>query len=226
MNHDETSLKIVNENGQKSLSLPLKISLEEVSGISELPVLFKQTLQQTPWQRRVEFSLARGISSTSLLPGWVAGLMAWGAEVTFRTGEDTLGLDTYLQHGEARHEGAASLRIPFEVSGRVWAGDQLARAPADQSIVSVTAVLDSSDDLIASARIALTGVWQRGAGLAGAAQQLEGKRLTADLIEETAQAIQDETAPRADFLGSVDYRRAMAGVLIRRVLHTCAGKGA
>lgn len=218
--------RVVDKNGGRFLSLPLRMSLQEVLEVPQLPALCEELLGCVPWQRRNEFTLKRGISSTGLLPGWVGVLLAWGADINFSTGEDPISVEAYLRHTEARHEGAAALRLPLEVPGRVWADDRVARAPADSPIVYAVAVLDVKDQIVRRARLAITGVWKEAAGLVTAVQKLEGKALTKGAIEKTVQRVRGEISPQADFLGSVEYRRAMAAVLTRRVLRTCLEKGA
>jgi len=48
--------------------------------------------------------------------------------------------------------------------------------------------------------------------------------LDPDRIRAVAEAVEEEVAPRGDFLGSREYRRAMAGVLVRRALEQCVGE--
>jgi CO/xanthine dehydrogenase FAD-binding subunit len=51
-----------------------------------------------------------------------------------------------------------------------------------------------------------------------AAAALEGRALSSDLIEETAQKAVSETDPLSDERGSTWYRKKAAAVLVRRVL--------
>lgn len=48
---------------------------------------------------------------------------------------------------------------------------------------------------------------------------LEGRRLTPELAERAARAAEGEVSPISDVRGSVRYRRALAGVFVRRLLH-------
>ncbi|MBN2488097.1 MAG: hypothetical protein JXA98_03625, partial [Methanosarcinaceae archaeon] len=54
---------------------------------------------------------------------------------------------------------------------------------------------------------------------------LIGKKLTQDGIEEIKKQVLSEVQPKADFRGSVEYRKEMAAVLAERVLNECL-KGA
>jgi CO/xanthine dehydrogenase FAD-binding subunit len=74
---------------------------------------------------------------------------------------------------------------------------------------------------VRQARLALIGVWPETVRLAEASAQLIGGPLNEISIRAVAEAVEQEVAPRGDFLGSEEYRRAMAGVLTRRALEAC-----
>jgi CO/xanthine dehydrogenase FAD-binding subunit len=99
----------------------------------------------------------------------------------------------------------------------------VARTPADQPIVAAVAVVQMSNNLVEWVRVALTGVWPEPVRLANAPTGLMGGPLKVVYIEAVAEAVETEVAPEGDFLGSEDYRRAMAGVLTRRALEECIG---
>jgi CO/xanthine dehydrogenase FAD-binding subunit len=82
-----------------------------------------------------------------------------------------------------------------------------------------------SAGVVDTARLALIGAWPQPVRLARAANLLDEQPLTGSLIEIVAQAVVEEVHPRGDYLGSADYRRAMAGVLTRRALEACLGEG-
>ena len=69
--------------------------------------------------------------------------------------------------------------------------------------------------------MALTGVWEVPVRLAKAPLALVGGPLDEDTIAAVAAAVEAEVAPQGDFLGSEEYRRAMANVLTRRALEQC-----
>ncbi len=226
MTDDERNPQVRGDKRGTYLILPGLLPLQKALDHPQLPDVFRVTLEDTIWQWRNEITVERSILSTNLLPAWVAALLAWGAEVSFQGDEKTTPLATFLQHTASHPGKVKNLRIPLEVSGRVWGRDQVARTPSDSPIVSVTCVLDLDGDLVREARIALTGVWERKVRLADAANLLEGQRLGDEIIQKTASAIQDEVHPPSDFLGSANYRREMAGLLTRRTLAACREKGA
>ena len=61
--------------------------------------------------------------------------------------------------------------------------------------------------------------------LAKAANLLVGKPLDTQTIADVAAAIQEEVNPKGNYLGSVEYRRAMAVITIKRALEICSKGG-
>lgn len=82
---------------------------------------------------------------------------------------------------------------------------RVARTPLDQAIVAAAAVAGPG-----FARVAVAG-----AGPSPILKSVEG---SAPRAADLAAAVQAEAAPAGDYLGSAEYRRAMAGVLARRAL--------
>jgi CO/xanthine dehydrogenase FAD-binding subunit len=121
-------------------------------------------------------------------------------------------------------EGAeiAALHIPYpRKNGIKMAKATVGRTPADDPIVAVIATVKMEASTVRQARIALTGAWPEAARLAESASRLLGNPFDETHIQQTAKAVEDEVAPKGDFLGSEEYRRAMAGVLVRRALLDC-----
>ena len=124
---------------------------------------------------------------------------------------------------QRRAEGKVSA-LHVMVRGVRWGEAHVARTPADDSIVAAVAVVEIDGDVVRQARVALTGVWPELVRLAEAPAQLIGGPLDEERIRAAAEAVEEEVAPRGDFRGSEEYRRAMAGVLTRRALEKCLGQ--
>jgi carbon-monoxide dehydrogenase medium subunit len=204
-------------------SIDAEAPLQSVLDSPECPPLLRQTLTGALfWQVRNEVLIRKALSAPRIAPQWIAALLALGATVTVETDDGTaeMPLDVLTQR---RTEGTISaLHIPHpKESGIKWAKATVARTPADDPIVAVIAAIETEADIVRQARIALTGAWPETARLAESADRLVGNLLDQTLIQETAQAVEKEVAPKADFLGSEAYRRAMAGVLTRRALQKC-----
>ncbi len=205
---------------------PLQLVLDS----PECPPLLRQMLTGVlSWQTRNETPVRRALTSPRVAPQWVAALLALGATVTVEgdAGPTDVSLEALLQHKaegrvSALHVGVRWLPPASGGPGRVrWGEARVARTPADEPIVAAVAVVEMDDGVVRQARVALTGVWPQVVRLAEAPAQLVGGPLDEEHIRAVAAAVENEVAPRRDFLGSEEYRRAMAGVLTRRALDRC-----
>jgi len=111
--------------------------------------------------------------------------------------------------------------LHVDVRDLQWGAAHVGRTPADEPIVSAVAVVSSDGDVVRDVRVALTGVWPESVRLAKAPARLAGGSLDQQIIQAVAEAVEHEVAPQSDFLGSEEYRRAMAGVLTQRALEGC-----
>lgn len=205
-------------------SIDADAPLQSVLDSPECPLLFRQALTGAiSWQARNETPVRRALTSPRVAPRWMAALLALGATVTVEGAE--VPLETLLK---SEAEGTVSA-LHVGVEGVRWGEAHVARTPADEAIVAAVAVVEMSGpstgsgqgDAVRQARLALIGVWPETARLAEASAQLIGGPLDEISIRAVAEAVEQEVAPRGDFLGSEEYRRAMAGVLTRRALETC-----
>jgi len=214
-------------------------SLQALLDSPECLPLLRQTLTGVlSWQTRNETPVRRALTSRRIAPQWVAALLALGATVTVEedAGPAEMTLETLLQQKRAGK--IAALHVPGAGSeGRAvgirWGTAGVARTPTDEPIVWAVAVVELDDPAAGSgqggavrqARVALTGVWPEAVRLAEAPARLVGGLLDETGIRAVAEAIGQEVAPKGDFRGSEDYRRAMAGVVTRRALEGCLSPG-
>jgi len=182
-----------------------------------LPLLRQALTGPISWQTRNETSVQKALTSPRVAPQWIAALLALGATVSV---EGDAGLEESPLAVGAGSPRPHTLHIPDE-GGRRWGEARVARTPADDPIVAAVAVVEMAGDTVRQARVALTGVWPEPVRLAQAAAQLVGNPLDEANIWAVAEAVEKEVAPRGDFRGSEEYRRAMAGVLTRRALEQC-----
>jgi CO/xanthine dehydrogenase FAD-binding subunit len=221
--NDDQALSVDPAGASEVWSVSADASLQSVVDRPGCPPLLCQTLTGVfSWQTRNETPVRRALKSPRVAPQWVAALLAWGATVTVERGDDgptEVSLESLL---ERRAEGDVSaLRVPLGDSKRRWGQAQVARTLADEPIVAAIAVVELEGAMVRQARVALTGTWPDPVRLAAAAAWLVGRPLDEPSIRAVAEAVEQEVAPRGDFLGSAEYRRAMAGVLTRRALERC-----
>jgi carbon-monoxide dehydrogenase medium subunit len=171
------------------------------------------------WQTRNETPVRRTLTSPRIAPQWAAALLALGTTVTVEGdgGPMEVPVESVLQR---QAEGLVSA-LHVDLGSVRWGESHVARTPADEPIVSAIAVVDVQGGVVQQARIALTGAWPEPARLAKAPARLVGGPLNAERIQAVANGVAEEVDPRGDFLGSEEYRRAMANVTTRRALEEC-----
>ncbi|HEU0337175.1 MAG TPA: FAD binding domain-containing protein [Gaiellaceae bacterium] len=111
------------------------------------------------------------------------------------------------------------LRVPNGRTGSCFL--ELARRHGDFAIAGVGALVSlGADGTVADARVALIGVGERAVRADAAERVLRGAEPTGDVVAEAAAAVDGEIEPNGDIHASADYRRHVAGVLVRRALET------
>jgi carbon-monoxide dehydrogenase medium subunit len=202
--------------------------LQSVLDRPDTPPPLRQALTGVlSWQTRNETPVRRTLTAPRLAPQWAAALLALGATVIVE-GDDgpmEVPVESVLQR---QAKGVVSA-LHVELGSARWGEARVARTPADEPIVSAIAVVGMDNPsagsgqggVVRQARVALTGAWPEPARLAKAPARLVGGPLDAEHIQAVADRVAEEVAPRGDFLGSEEYRRAMAGVLTRRALEEC-----
>jgi CO/xanthine dehydrogenase FAD-binding subunit len=195
-------------------------SLQDALERQDCPTLLRTTLTGAlSWQARNEVSIRRSLTSPRAATQWLTTLLALGATVTVEDddGQTEIPLETVVQR-KARGR-ISSLHV--DVQDLQWGAAHVSRTPADEPIVTAVAVVTIDGDTVRDARVALAGVWPESVRLARAPTQLAGSPLNQETIQAMAKAVEHEVAPQADFLGSEEYRRVMAGVLTHRALEGC-----
>jgi CO/xanthine dehydrogenase FAD-binding subunit len=209
------------EDAEAILSVGAEVSLQVVYAVPTCPELLRRELSApVTWQQRNETTVEKAFRSPVLAPQWVAALLALGTHAILRE-EGEKPLAAFLDRTKPYRGKLVAVHLPLNVAGRVWGASHVARTPADEPIVAVIAVVDLTGHIVHQARLALTGVWRAPVRLAQSADLLIGEPLKDDRIRQVAAAVEREVTPLGDFRGSVEYRRAMAGVLARRALNEC-----
>ncbi|HMB52796.1 MAG TPA: xanthine dehydrogenase family protein subunit M, partial [Thermoanaerobaculia bacterium] len=112
----------------------------------------------------------------------------------------------------------AEIEIPPWPAGSGAAFSEVARRHGDYAMVGLAATVRlDGDGRYADARLAFLSVGDR-PRLAQAAERLLGEAPSKQLWAAAAEAAQAEVKPAGDVHATADYRRHLAGVLVRRVL--------
>jgi carbon-monoxide dehydrogenase medium subunit len=121
--------------------------------------------------------------------------------------------------GKVLLPGEAILEVSFKSqTSSQGAIARVSRTPRDKAIVAAVAVLQVEAGVCKDAGLALAGSNPVPVRLLDAEALFSGKQVNADLIAQAAKLAVDQAAPVADYRGSVEYRKAMAGVLVKRAL--------
>jgi aerobic carbon-monoxide dehydrogenase medium subunit len=155
-----------------------------------------------------------------------AVLLAMRAEVVISSaeGQRTVPIDeffygfymTAIQPNEILTE----IRVPIPPAGTGNAYHKLERKVGDYATagVAVQIGLDAAG-VCNYAGIGLTNVNPVPMRAARSEEVLLGKKLTAELIEEAGRLASEDCNPSDDLRGDEEYKRAMVGVLTRRMIH-------
>ena len=241
---DDQSLSVNPASTGGVWSLDADAPLQSVLDRPDTPPLLRQALTGVlSWQTRNETPIRRTLTSPRLAPQWVAALLALGATVTVE-GDDGP-MDVPVESVLQRQAKGVVSALHVELGSVRWGEARVARTPADEPIISAIAVVGMDDPsassgqapsagqrgelvepsgqggIVRQAHVALAGAWPEPARLAKAPARLVGGPLDAERIQAVADRVAEEVDPRGDFLGSEEYRRAMAGVTTRRALEAC-----
>jgi CO/xanthine dehydrogenase FAD-binding subunit len=208
--------------GKKKLVIPGGVTLDEVLASPLCPTQLRALLPAN-WQMRNETTLARSLFAAGPQQRWVAALLAHGAWV-LGDNEKEIPLAAYLETTSSPK--LAALLLPIDVPGRCFGEAFVALTPAGDPLVAAAVIVDNPNGTIVRARLAVSGAWgSEGVQLAKAAELLVSKPLEFIIIQKAAAAVEKESNPRGDYRATSDYRRAMAGIVVRRALEACL-KGA
>lgn len=112
------------------------------------------------------------------------------------------------------------VRVPAPPSDIRSSYARVARTPRDYPVVCAVASLAANDGVVGNVRVALGGVAPAPIRLNRFEFGVEKKKL-ADRFESELDAAMQEISPRGDWLGSAEYRKEMAYVLVKRVVQNC-----
>jgi carbon-monoxide dehydrogenase medium subunit len=115
-------------------------------------------------------------------------------------------------------EMVTGIEIDTLPAGAGWAFEEFSRRHGDYALAAVAATMVHKDGVAADVRLALMGVGEMPSRMPSVEGMLEGREITAALIEEAVGVLRDDIAPNSDLNASADYRRHLAGALTRRVL--------
>ena len=101
----------------------------------------------------------------------------------------------------------------------------MTRTTLDLCKINAAVRLDMAGKICKEARIAIGAVASITLRLPKAEALLKGSAITADVLQKVAAVVPGETKPIDDVRSTAEYRRAVSGVLVRRVIEeACQAK--
>lgn len=116
------------------------------------------------------------------------------------------------------------VRIPAPQAGSSGAYEKFERKVGDYAISAAGVQLAMSGNTCTAARIGLTNVSPVPMRAMAAEAALVGKELTDEVLEAAGQAAAQECDPSADLRGSVDYKRDVTRVLVKRAIRSAVSR--
>lgn len=129
-----------------------------------------------------------------------------------------------FENALAGNEVLVEIRIPTPGEGAGGAYVKMERKVGDYAITAAAVQLTLSGDTCSAVRIGLTNVSAVPMRAAGAEGALVGAELSDQVIEAAGQAAADECDPSADLRGSVDYKRDVTRVIVKRAIRAAAAR--
>ena len=111
-----------------------------------------------------------------------------------------------------------AVTIPTPAAGHGAAYEKQKRKVGDYATAAAAVVLTLSGGSCSSASVALSNVGQTPIHVPAAGQALEGSSLDAAAVAAAVEAARAAADPVSDLRGPADYRRHLAGVMVRRAV--------
>ena len=153
-----------------------------------------------------------------------AVMLAYGAEISASgpDGARTIHIDDFFtglfENALAETEILTEIRIPQLAANSASAYIKFERKVGDYAVSAAAVHITVEDGICTAARIGLTNVGPVPIRAKGAEQALIGNPLTDDVLEAAGQAASAECDPSPDLRGSVEYKRDLTRVMVKRSL--------
>jgi aerobic carbon-monoxide dehydrogenase medium subunit len=191
---------------------------------AKVPILRETALQIADPQVRYCGTIGGNVANGD--PGNDMPAVAMALDATFivhgPSGERKVAARSYYQGAFttalADTEVLRAIDIPLPAAGHGWAYQKMKRKVGDYATAAAAAILAMDGGRCRAAGIALTNLADVPLFAAAAGRALVGSAVDDAAIEKAAQAAVAITDPAADLRGPADFRKHVAGVMVRRAL--------
>jgi carbon-monoxide dehydrogenase medium subunit len=190
----------------------------------KVPILRETALQIADPQVRYCGTIGGNVANGDPGNDVPAVMLALGADFVVRgaSGERTIAARDYYRAAFttalAGDEVLIALRIPAPPAGHGCAYEKMKRKVGDYATAAAAVILVMDGGACRDARIALTNVADVPLLAADAAGELLGTAVDGAAIEKAARAAVAITDPASDLRGPPEFRRHVAGVMLRRAI--------
>jgi aerobic carbon-monoxide dehydrogenase medium subunit len=189
---------------------------------ARMPILRETALQIADPQVRYCGTIGGNVANGDPGNDMPAVMLALGAEFIVRgpSGERAIPARDYYRAAFttalADNEVLAALRIPAPLAGHGWAYEKMKRKVGDYATAAAAVILVMQGGACRDARVALTNLADVPLLADGAGQALIGTTVDDAAIQRAAGAAAAITDPGSDLRGPPEFRRHVAGVMVRR----------
>ena len=191
---------------------------------AKVPILRETALQIADPQVRYCGTIGGNVANGDPGNDMPAVMMALGADFLVKgaSGERTVAARDYYKSAFttalADNEVLQAIRIPLPAAGHGFAYQKMKRKVGDYATAAAAVVLVMDAGRCREAQIALTNLADVPLFAAAAGQALVGSPVDDTAIDKAIQAAVAITDPASDLRGPADFRRHVAGVMVRRAI--------
>jgi len=227
-------LDYVEYDSKNGLRIGAMATLQQVADNADVkkryPALWKAcAINGTPQTRNMG-TVVGNIMRASPSGDCICAVLAIGGKVVLRgpKGKREVSIDDfYLKYRETAakaDELAVEIKLPVPAVGSCNAFARMTRTTLDLSKVNVAVRLDMSGKTVKDARVAIGAVAPTTIRLKKVEAILKGSQITDDILQKVVETVPKEIKPIDDVRSTAEYRRDVAGVMVKRIILEALGK--
>jgi carbon-monoxide dehydrogenase medium subunit len=228
------ALDYVEYDSKNGLRIGAMATLQQVADNADVkkryPALWKAcAINGTPQTRNMG-TVVGNIMRASPSGDCICAVLALGGKVVLRSskGKREVSIDDfYIKYRETAckaDELAVEIKIPAPAAGSCNAFARMTRTTLDLSKVNVACSLVMSGKTVKEARVAIGAVAPTTIRLKKVEALLKGSQITDVVLQKIAETVPKEIKPIDDVRSTAEYRRDVAGVMVKRIIVEALGK--
>ena len=203
----------------------LQAAVEELREVPGLDIIAKAAHAMSALNLRNRTTVAGSIVTSDANSPLVVALLACDADLILQADEErTVKLSAFLDYRErilAEKVIIKAVQMPIPSLDTVGSYQRIGRTSRDYPIVCAVARCAVKDGIVGNLRVAVGGVAPTPIRLSALEFALEKKPVKLNLERALDEAVSTLT-PQGDWLGSSEYRKEMARVLVQRAIFEAA----